>query len=152
MNKKKRMKIENIIVDLDASTKEDVIIAISNLLKTNNYISDVEPFVKAVLDREGQFSTGIGNGISIPHGAEHSVNESTIAFAKLKNPMDWDSLDDQPVQHVFLLAINKDEHGEQHLRVLSELAKELINEDYVDGIKNANNREEIYTAINKGDI
>ncbi|MDW3030907.1 PTS sugar transporter subunit IIA, partial [Enterococcus faecium] len=80
-------------------------------------------------------TTGIGHNIAIPHGKSQAVIDSTVAVAKLKNEVDWGSLDNQPVNIVFLLAIKEADKGNEHLRVLAELSGKLMDDDFVKEIK-----------------
>lgn len=148
MNKVNR---ENIILNLSAKTKDEAIKKISTKLYDGGYISNEIDFLDSVIHRENQNSTGIGNGIAIPHGASDAVVKSTVMFAKLENPIDWDSLDSLPVEYVFLLAITKKEHGDSYIRVLANLAKLLMDADFVEGFKRANSLEEIYDSLNRGE-
>lgn len=151
MKEMSKVKKENIILDLNADTKEEVIEMISRRLLNNGYITNEDKFISSVKYREAQTSTGIGNGIAIPHGASNSVIESTVVFAKLKKTVQWDSLDSLPVEYVFLLAIAKNEHGDSHIRVLANLAKDLMDSDYVEQFKKSDTLEEIYISLNKGE-
>ncbi|KGH64192.1 PTS sugar transporter subunit IIA, partial [Oenococcus oeni] len=84
--------------------------------------------ILAVDGREQEGVTGVGAGIAIPHGKSKSVTRSAVAIAELSNPVVWQSLDNNPVKYVFLLAIP--EGGDvEHLKLLSELAGILMDDD-----------------------
>lgn len=151
MKEMNKVKKKNIILSLKANSKDEVIEIISKRLLTNGYISEESKFIESVKYREDQTSTGIGNGIAIPHGASSTVIESTVIFAKLETPVHWDSLDSLPVEFVFLLAIAKKEHGDSHIRVLANLAKDLMDSEYVEQFKKSETLDEIYISLNKGE-
>lgn len=138
---------ENIVLDLQASTRNEVIKLLSKRLLENNFIRDLNQFIDDVNEREIQMSTGIGKGIAIPHGKSESVIESTVVFAKTKNQIEWDSLDDEPVNIVFLLAIAKQDEKDEHLKLLADISSKLMDDDFVNAIKKADTVEEIENLL-----
>jgi len=147
MNTKQRIHKENIVLHLNAVSKKEVIERMAKTLYENGYISNLEKFINDVLDREGHMTTGIGNSLAIPHGKSDAVIESTVAVASLEHPVDWDSLDNQPVVLVFLLAIKNQDKGEEHLRLLAELSAKLMDDDFVESIKQAKGIEALYETL-----
>lgn len=91
--------------DLEATTKEAAIEEMAEMLDEHGILADKATYVRAVLDREAHSTTGIGNNIAIPHGKSESVTKSAIVFARTKEMIEWESLDDEPVNMIFLLAI-----------------------------------------------
>ena len=82
------------------------------------------------MDREKTGSTGIGFGVAIPHGKSAGVSKPGLAFAKLSRPIDWDSLDGQPVSIIFMIAVPEEATSNEHLQILIEISRKLINEDF----------------------
>jgi PTS system fructose-specific IIA component len=146
MSKNKITK-ENIIINLVGSSKIEVIQAMSEQLYKNGKITDMKVFLDDVEDREMHMTTGIGNGLAIPHGKSNAVSESTVVVAKLETPVDWNSLDGSLVDFVFLLAIKNEERGDEHLRILAELSGKLMDDSFVEKIKKATTQEELYEAL-----
>ncbi|MGY3766125.1 PTS sugar transporter subunit IIA [Vagococcus vulneris] len=138
---------ENIILDLEASTKDEVIKKIAIQLNKNGYLSNLNTFIDDVHDREDHMTTGIGDGLAIPHGKSDAVLESTVAVARLKKPVDWDSLDDKPVEFIFLLAIKNKDQGDEHLRILADLSGKLMDDNFVERIKQSKTEEELFDAL-----
>lgn len=132
--------------ELTSTTKEDAIRELSHLLHENNVIKSVSRFSKSVFKREKEYTTGVGNGIAIPHGKCRSVQKSAIAFGKSKGGIDWDSLDGNPVHYVFLLAIPNASDGE-HLDMLSSLARKLMRDTVIDGIDEAKDYSSLIEAF-----
>lgn len=134
---------ENIILNLKSITKEEVIQQLSKTLWDNGFIRDVNEFVGDVRERESQMTTGIGNGLAIPHGKSNSVLESTMIFAKTKNEIEWNSLDEKPVNIVFLLAIANKDGDNEHLKLLADISGKLMDDNFVEAIRKAKTSEEI---------
>jgi len=108
--------------------RQAVIEQLAALYLQEGVINNVDEYVAAVNEREREGTTGVGGGIAIPHGKANTVNRSAVAIAKLAQPVEWQALDDQPVEYVFLLAIPNDGDNE-HLKLLSELAGTLMDDD-----------------------
>lgn len=129
--------VEQVIIDLEAPTKEAVIKELASYLDQKGVLADKELYIKAVLEREEHSTTGVGNGVAIPHGKSDTVTAAAIAYAKLKTPIEWEALDDKPVSSVIMLAIPDSEKGDTHLRLLSEIAIKLMDDEIVDQLKKA---------------
>ena len=104
MNVSEVLKKERIALDLEAKSKEEALAALTELLYKSGVLADRDGFMKDVLGREEVSTTGIGNGIAIPHGKSANVSETSVAVAKLKNEVEWQSVDDKPVKFIVLLA------------------------------------------------
>ncbi len=149
MEIKEILKNDNIYLNTSFRTKEEVITFLASELMRKKYISDEKAFYQAVFERENHATTGIGNGIAIPHGKSLAVNESTVVFLKNNFPLEWQSLDDQPVELVFLLAITEADKGDTHLKLLSILAGKLMDDQIVDDLHKQNNAETIIEILNR---
>ncbi|VDG20259.1 PTS sugar transporter subunit IIA [Lactiplantibacillus mudanjiangensis] len=108
--------------------RQAIIKQLATLYLQEGVIGDVDEYIAAVNEREQEGTTGVGGGIAIPHGKADTVTRSAVAIAKLAQPVEWQALDDQPVEYVFLLAIPNDGDNE-HLKLLSELAGTLMDDD-----------------------
>ncbi len=137
----------NIIYNLEAKNKYEAIKALAKKLDDNGYLNDFDVFLEDVIERENQITTGVGNGIAIPHGKSKAIKKSTIAMATLINPINWESLDGEETKYVFLLAI-KDGDGTEHLRVLANLSAKLMDDAYISSIKESKSLDQLYEAIN----
>ncbi|WP_313631074.1 fructose PTS transporter subunit IIA [Enterococcus devriesei] len=132
---------------LDVKTKEATIEQMAKLFAQENLLTDEKVFISSVLAREKHSTTGVGNGIAIPHGKSDVVKEPAIAFARLNNEIEWQSLDEKPVKIVVMLAIPDSQQGETHLSILSEIAIKLMDDDLVEKLKNATKEEEIVEIL-----
>ncbi|MCC0655937.1 PTS sugar transporter subunit IIA [Clostridioides sp. ES-S-0123-01] len=146
------LKEEQIVFNLDATTKEETIKKLSSIFVENGIVDNEEEYVKSVLEREEHATTGIGNGIAIPHGKSDAVKKSSIIFAKSKNKIEWEALDEKPVDNIFLLAISNIDKDSNHLVLLSKLATKLMDDDNVDALKLADSAQEVIKIFNEGEM
>lgn len=140
---------ENIIYDLIAKNPSEVITALSQRLLKSQCINNLDDFIESVWQRENEIPTNIGKGIAIPHGKSRTVQFSSIAMARLKYPVSWSHEDDEPVQYVFLLAIKEGDEKDEHLRQLAYLSTKLMDDSYVDTLKQAENLDELTLSLNQ---
>lgn len=136
------LKPEFIISDLKGETKEEIINELIDLFKDDSRIEDIEKVRSAVLDREKVMSTGVGKGFAIPHGKTNAVKEIVGAFGKIKDGIDYDALDGNPVQLVFLL-IGKDNLISTHIKLLSRISRLMNKDDFRHRLVEANSADEI---------
>lgn len=138
-----------ILLDVDGISKREVILNMSQELLKAGKISDQTVFVESVLEREAEITTGFGNGVAIPHGKSDTVLESSFIFGKLRNKVEWESLDDEPVDLVFLLSIRNDGGDQQHLRMLSRIAMAIMEEEFTDYLRKEKEVEKIQKILDK---
>ncbi len=149
MNVSEVLKKENIVTKLDAKTKEEALSALVDVLCASGNIKNRDEFLKDVLDREAVSTTGIGNGIAIPHGKSTNVSETTVAVGRLSSPVEWKSVDDAPVEFVVLLAVNDNDKTGVHVKLLSEMARKLASEENCKKLLNAKDADEIISIFSK---
>ena len=143
MNVSEVLKKERIALDLEAKSKEEALTALTELLYKSGVLADRDGFMKDVLGREEVSTTGIGNGIAIPHGKSANVSETSVAVAKLKNEVEWGSVDDKPVKFIVLLAVNEKDRTGVHVKLLSQMARKLASEETCKRLLEAKSEEEI---------
>jgi len=115
--------------NLPGSSKEDVINAMIELAGTQKQVADKERMRTAIFEREKIMSTGVGSGFAIPHGKTDAVNDIVAAFAVTAQPIDYQSLDDQPVRLMFLL-VGRDNMFGPNIKLLSRISSIMIKEDF----------------------
>ncbi|AHI52827.1 PTS fructose transporter subunit IIABC [Spiroplasma culicicola] len=130
----------------DLKTKEEVIDFLASKLVKAKFVKDESEFKDAVWKRENQDSTGIGDGIAIPHVLNPTVNSSAIAFVKLKNEIDWQSLDGKPTDLVFMIMTNGKD-GNEHLEALANLSGFLVKQEIQAGLRNAKSVTEVQNLL-----
>ena len=121
---------KSVKIPLSATSKEEAIRLLVNSLAEGGSVSDKAAYLEAVLQREATGSTGIGFGVAIPHGKSPGVAKAGIAFAKLAQPLEWASLDGNPVQVVFMIAVPQEAAGNEHLKILIAISRKLIDEEF----------------------
>ncbi|MNW27649.1 PTS system fructose-specific EIIABC component [compost metagenome] len=138
---------ETIFLPLESGSKEDVIRRMVEGLQKTGAVTDAESYVQAVLTREQSSSTGIGFGVAIPHGKSSGVARAGLAFARMADPTEWESLDDQPVSIVFLIAVPAENVGNEHLQILVALSRKLIHEDFRNSLLQAKTPAEVTEVL-----
>lgn len=143
MNVAEVLKKEHIALGLSAASKEEVLEKLIELLYENGALSDKKAFTEDVMERERVSSTGIGNSIAIPHGKSANVIETTAAIARLEKPITWSSADGEPVSFVVLLAVNENDKGVTHVKLLSQMARKLASEETCKRLMDAADADEV---------
>ena len=138
------------IMDLQATTKEAVIDEMIRSLHKNGVVQDAEEFKEAILNREAQSSTGLGDGIAMPHAKTKAVNEPAVLFAKSTKGVEYESLDGQPAYLFFMIAVPEGAN-DTHLQTLASLSKLLIDPDFVGQLKQANSPDEVHQLFNQSE-
>lgn len=135
---------DNIKLEMEATTKEEAIRELSEMLFSSGKIADIDGFIEDVYYRETLGVTGLGNGIAIPHGKSKLVNRTSLAIGRTKETIEWESLDDQPVNFIILFAVTDEDKTSNHIRLLSQVATKLGDDDLCERLKLASTPEEIY--------
>lgn len=126
----------------EAKTKDDVIKGLGKMMYDAGKVNDLNKYIEGLYEREAVFSTGVGNGVAIPHCKSDCVREAAFTLAKLKNSVEWETLDGRPVDYVIMLAApNTSDNA--HLEMLSKLAANLMDDDFRETLKGASTVEEI---------
>ena len=134
---------DKIIPELKSKDKNEIIDELVDLFKTDARVKNLEDIRNAVLEREKIMSTGVGKGCAIPHGKTSGVNEIIAGFAKTSTPVDFQSLDDQPVNLVFLL-VGKENQVGPHIKMLSRISRMMNNDEFREKLIKASSEKEIY--------
>lgn len=136
----------NVIATLEAENKEQVINTLVDTLKSKVSRSVLEDIREGVFERESVMSTGVGKGLAIPHCKTRSVEDNYAAFARLKKPLDFDSIDGQPVSIIFLL-VGPDSRHSHHIKLLSRISRLMNSASFRDKILEADSQEAILDAF-----
>ncbi|MFD2728720.1 PTS fructose transporter subunit IIABC [Enterococcus camelliae] len=134
------------IMDLQATEKRPAIDEMVQKLYDTGRITDIAQFKEGILNREAQTSTGLGDGIAMPHAKNSAVKEATVLFAKSKNGVNYESLDGQPTYLFFMIAAPEGAN-DTHLQALAALSRQLINPDFVAKLKQASTPEEVQSLF-----
>ena len=137
---------ESTIVDLKGESKEDIIAELVNSLPVGDEITDRDQVLQAVLDREKIMSTGIGDGIAIPHGKSAAVTELVAAMGTQRRGVDFDALDGEPA-FVFFLLVSPANVSGPHIKALARISRLLKNDEFKKKLIEADSAEEIIATI-----
>ena len=140
------LSLESTIVDLKGESKEDIIAELVNSLPAGDAITDREQVLQAVLDREKIMSTGIGDGIAIPHGKSAAVTELVAAMGTQRRGIDFDALDGEPA-FVFFLLVSPANVSGPHIKALARISRLLKNDEFKKKLIEADSAEEIIATI-----
>ncbi|HEY5587791.1 MAG TPA: PTS sugar transporter subunit IIA [Candidatus Paceibacterota bacterium] len=151
MDLAKVIKKETIKLNMEATTKDEALKELVELLYENNRISDKEAFLKDVYYRESLGTTGIGNYIAIPHGKSKFVNKTSLALGRTKQDIEWETLDGLPVRFIILFAVTDEDKTSVHVRLLAKVASTLGDDDVCAKLLVAKTNEEILDIFSAGD-
>lgn len=136
-------------LDMETETKDEMLHQLSDLLFEEKCIENVDNFLKDVYLREEEGQTGLGNHIAIPHGKSSSVIKTSIAIGKSKHDLAWESLDDQPVKVVILFAVKESDKTTKHLKMLSQVAVTLADDEVLEGLLSSEDPDSIVDLLTK---
>jgi fructose-specific phosphotransferase system IIA component len=114
---------------LPGNSKDEIISHMIDIVSTSKKVLNREKVQNAIFEREKIMSTGVGNGFAIPHGKTDAVSDIVAAFAVTSEPIDYQSLDEQPVRLVFLL-VGKDSMVGPHIKLLSRISRLMNKEEF----------------------
>lgn len=141
---------ECIVTDLKGVTKKEVIQELTEVLKKGNKLSSVDKIVQALLEREALGSTGIGQGIAIPHGKSDEVKGIVASFGVSKRGVEFEALDGEPVYLVFLLIAPRESAGD-HLKALAKISRLLKDKFFRQALREAKSSAEVLKIIKEED-
>ncbi|MCY7019252.1 fructose-specific PTS transporter subunit EIIC [Streptococcus sanguinis] len=142
------MKIQDLLrkdvmlLDLQATEKKAVIEEMIQSLVDHGYVTDFETFKEGILAREALTSTGLGDGIAMPHSKNTAVKEATVLFAKSNKGVDYESLDDQPTDLFFMIAAPEGAN-DTHLAALAELSQYLMKDGFADKLRQVTSPDQV---------
>jgi nitrogen PTS system EIIA component len=139
-------KREYIIEALKAKTKRAVLAELSEIFTRDHDGIQNEAMVDVLLDREKLGSTGIGDGIAIPHGKLKGLDSLVISFGRSREGIDFESIDGKPV-HIFFLLMAPESSTGQHLKALAKISRMLKDPEFRSDLMSARSAEEIYRKI-----
>ncbi|HHX97343.1 MAG TPA: PTS sugar transporter subunit IIA [Lentisphaerae bacterium] len=142
MSFKKPLTVETICLDLKGATKDAILAEMVDLLTASGCIRDRDAVLKAVTEREKRMSTGMQNGIAIPHGKTESVDCLVAALGIKKDGVDFGALDGQP-SHIFVMTVSPDSRTGPHIQFLAEISRPLNDATVRNRLMAATSREEV---------
>ena len=140
------LKPQDIKIPLEAKSKTEAIGELVNLLAANGEVTDPKKMLDAVLDREATRTTGIGNGLAIPHGKCPGVENLVMAIGKAATPIDFQAIDGRPVTLIWLLSSPPDKTG-PHIHALARISRLMTIDRFRQALTTAKTPQEIFDII-----
>ena len=142
--------LQQVSIDINAQcqNKDEAIDHLVDLMDKQGNLNDKEEYKKGIYAREALFSTGIGEGIAIPHAQSDAVKQAGLAAMVVKNGVDYESLDQQPAYLFFMIAVSNI-GGNEHLQILAMLSQMLMDADFKNALINASSEEEFMRIISE---
>ena len=138
---------DSILLNLKVSCKRQTLMELSKRMAENRDLSEREIF-DVLLEREKLGSTGIGHGIAIPHGKLKGLDRICGCFVRLSKPIDFESIDEKPVDLIFLLLAPEDS-GVQHLKALALMSRIMGNKNFCNKLRSSESAESIFSLLTK---
>lgn len=142
---------DRIKIPLRARTKDELLAELVGVLEQGAAVHNPAEVLHAVREREAVLSTGIGNGVAIPHGKTASVSGLALAAGVAPEPVDFDALDGRPVSLFFLLVGSEAAAG-QHVKALSRISRMLRNDSFRQRLVDAGTPEEFYAVLSEAEL
>ncbi|GMU86614.1 MAG: PTS sugar transporter subunit IIA [Ignavibacteriales bacterium] len=137
---------ELITTELPVADKNLVIDAMLKLIENDPRVTDFQKVRQSVFDREKVMSTGVGKNFAIPHGKTDSVTDLIIAFGKSDEPINYSSLDGQPV-YLVLLMVGKENNVSFNIKILSRVSRMMSNDQFREKLRLATSTDEIRSVF-----
>lgn len=150
MNLNSFFKKDLIIINKKYSSKEDALKDFAKILETKKYAKNYKKVLEKVLDREKEFSTGIGNEIAVPHIRDDVMNKSVILFSKIA-PLNWNSIDNKDVKIIFFIALSKNDGESKHLDIISNLSRLFMDQNFCKEIQAISDYNSLISTLKKYD-
>ncbi|GEN94423.1 phosphotransferase system fructose-specific component IIB [Pediococcus ethanolidurans] len=138
--------IDNIQLNVSATSRDEVLKYLADFAVQNNLADDADKVLTKYLKREQEGSTGMQDGIAIPHAQDATIHSSKMLVIKLAQPVEWQTFDDKPVDTIISFLIPANDSG-AHLKYLSNTAKLLMHSDFIQELHQAKTKEEILNLI-----
>ena len=134
-------------MNITGTHKDEVLKELVELPALKDVVHDTEAVLDAVIKREEQGTTGMGDGIAIPHAKSSEIEKARVVFGRSEAGIDWESMDEEPAHIVFLILVPEHQKGDLHLKILQMLARKLMDQDFKDQLMNADTKEEVYEIL-----
>ena len=144
------LSIDSIEIGSSYKDKDELLKNAVKLMCRSGIINNEKEYLNSVLEREKESTTGVGNGIAIPHGRCKAVDKAGLAAIVLNKPVEYEALDNKPVELLFLIAAPEDK-GNVHLEILSKLAMMLMDQEFTFRLKNSRTAEEFIRVIDEAE-
>ena len=132
-------------LDVDANNKDELLDLIIGLLSEDKRICDTVQLKSDIYDREEIVPTSIGDLIAIPHALSNAVCTASLVYVRLKNEIDWNAED--KAKYIFCITVPKENKNNEHLKILSMIARNMLDDEFRDVLFNSQSQDEVYQRI-----
>lgn len=139
----------NVFINIELDTKATALQFLAESAQKLRLTTDSSAVLTSFDDREKEGSTGMMDGFAIPHAKNATITEASVLIVKTKNPIEWDSLDGKPTEVIIALLIPEQEAGTTHLKLLSKVARLLMNSEFKQQVKQLDSETEIAEYVNQ---
>ncbi len=139
---------DNIVVDLEPSEKDTLLEAMVSILDEKGYVKDRGQVTRDLKEREKVMSTGIGNGVAIPHAYTDGVERLVASFCRTKSEVDFEALDDNPVD-LFFIILGPKESRRDHIKILAKISRLLNHSDFRQDLREAADAEAVLNVFKR---
>lgn len=137
----------NILLNINVTDRDGLLRFISKQCEIFGYTNSSKGLYDSFIQREKEYSTGLQDGFAIPHAKTNFVKSAQIFYVRLQHPIEWKTYDDKSVTDVFVLMVNESGTGKVHLKMLSNLATALLEDEFKKKIHELNDSEKISEYI-----
>ncbi len=148
MTNTKLLNPQDVFLDLDVATREDLFAFVGAHAQKAGVTLDARAIEHDLMEREGQVTTGLTDSFAIPHARSGNVREVRVLFIRTTRPLDWEMMDESLPQHFFVLLVPEENEGNIHLRMISALAVNLLDDDFRNRVTAASDEAELAEYIN----
>lgn len=141
------MCISRIAFETGIADKAQALGCLAQLAEKTGVVKDREEILRDLIAREAEFSTGFGDRFAIPHAKSNAVQFPALFVVHLDKAVEWESIDDQPVEMLIGIMVPKENEGNLHLQILSKLSGNLIEDSFKAALMEAETKAEIYTIM-----
>lgn len=141
---------EQVRIGLSGTSKEEVIDALVEVLRGHEDIDSLEAVRTAIFDREEMMSTGVGKELGLPHAKTPAATDTVAAFATTAEPVDFGSIDDEPIR-LLLLLVGPEEHKSQHIKILGRISRLVSRKSLRQKLIAAEEPEEVIEILRRGE-
>lgn len=140
----------HVFLDNPATTCDEALAFVADKAVELGAGNDAAALLAGLKAREAEGSTGMMSGFAIPHCKSATLTEPCVIVVRFAHPIDWQTMDKQPVCVAIALLIPDDDHGSEHLRILSKIAVMLMHEDFCNRVRQSPGADDIAAALNEG--
>ena len=137
-----------ILLHIYVNSKSELFQIAADHLYSKNAIKDKDMFIKALYERESIGETGVGDGFAIPHAKSETVNRPVVLYIKSNKKIEYESLDDLPVNNFFMLAVPENS-GNEHINLLSSIACLLLEDEFKEKLETVSDKPEVIKLVNE---